>query len=96
MAVDIAEIYNPPRVTAEAVKYHLEAGEAIDLILNGTLTRRTTDAEPRSVLLMISFRLLAASTTTFATPAYFPSALNFRAWACVFEHMFTFTQSQFV
>ena len=31
LAVDIVEIYSPPRVTAEAAKMELRTGEAMDL-----------------------------------------------------------------
>ena len=31
MAVDVAEVYSPPRVTAEAIRMKLKAGEAMDI-----------------------------------------------------------------
>ena len=32
-APDVAEVYSPPRVTKEAIKYQLKPGEAIDLTM---------------------------------------------------------------
>ena len=31
LAIDVAEVYSPPRVTVEAAKFKLQAGEAMDL-----------------------------------------------------------------
>ena len=39
LSVDIAEVYSPPRVTARASKWGLQAGEAMDLTTGWDFTR---------------------------------------------------------